>query len=341
MNRLCAVIVGVLLIVPTYSALCRADADEPGAEAAALQAAKVSELIATGGYAYHQRRYDEALQVADEVLRLDPGNKAGQELRWMARQALSERDKLTWNDLRREQEERLLDNVRRQQIVEADKLDALPEGLRRARKGDEADLLGPARLVREANRETLARLEKTLSVDFKEVPLSQVAEFLSTMGNVNVMVDPKAVLGNRKAADVPVTFTGRDIKLVNVLKWVCRSAGLHYAVRDQVVLITTAEGLEPLKVTGVYNVFDIVAPIPDFNSDAYFNLNLRAVDARKMFDWYRLYPYWYYQDYRPGFGPLPFGGAFAAWADSVDRVRISQPELEEMIDNLIDAEEAR
>ena len=218
----------------------------------------------------------------------------------------------------------------------------LPKGLRRAHEDDRGDdLLGPARLVREGNRDILRQLEKTVAVDFKDVTLDKVAEFLSTIGDVNVMVDPKAIIAGQKAADATVSFAARDIKLINVLKWICRNNGLYYTVRDQVVLITTKEELEPLKVTGVYNVSDIIAPIPDFNSDVYFNLNLNAVGPRRMFDWYRQYPYWYYQDFRPGSGSFPLGGPFGAGADEIDRVQITQPELEEMIERLIENEEAK
>ena len=91
----------------------------------------------------------------------------------------------------------------------------------------------------------------------------------------------------------------------------------------------------------VYDISDIIAPVPDFDSEVYFNLNLGAVDVRRMFDWYRQWPYWYYQDYRPGLGPLPFAGPMAVGSDSVDRFPYTRSELEKMIQDLIESEEAR
>jgi hypothetical protein len=160
------------------------------------------------------------------------------------------------------------------------------------------------------------------------------------MGDVNVVIDPKAALGDIKAADATVTFSARDIKLANVLKWVCRSTGFRFTVRDQVIFITTKEGLEPLKVTAIYDVSDLIAPVYDYDSDVFFNMSLGAIDIRQIFQWYSQYPYWYYQDYRNGAG-LPFVGPYAAGADAIERPHLTQPQLEEMIDRLIENEEGK
>jgi len=301
----------------------------------------VKDLISRGGYAYHVGAYATALKLAEDVLKLQPDNAAGLQLKQMAAEAIAKRAGMTWNELKEAQQERLLDEVRRQQVIDPADMDRLPEGLRRARPGDEGDLLGPARQITRENAAILARLEKTANVDFKDAPLAQVAQFFANLADVNVMVDPKAVIGDTPAAELPVTFSARNIKLINALNWVCRNTGLHYTVRDQVVLITTAKGLEPLKVTAVYDIADLIAPIPDFNSEVYFNFNLGAIDARAIYEWYRPYPYWYVQNYQPGFGAFPFGGAFPIWSDSVDRVRYSQTDIEDMIDNLIETEEAK
>jgi tetratricopeptide (TPR) repeat protein len=317
-----------------------APAAQPPAAPNDATAAKVKELISKGGYAYHLRDYAGALRLADEALKLDPKNAAALELRQMAAEGLAERAGMDWNALKFEQQERLLDQVRRK-MVEPINWDQLPQGIKKSHPDDMAATYGPARQVARDNAAIVGKLEKTIAVDFKDATLAQVAGFLSTSGGVNVIVDPKATVGDAKAADATVTFTARDIKLVNVLKWVCRATGLHYTVRDQVVFITTKEGLEPLKVTGIYDVADLLAPIIDYNSEFYCNPSLSAIGPREFFNWISKYPYWYYQDYRGGMGLLPFGGPFPAWSDTIERVRFTQPDLEEMINSLIENEEAK
>lgn len=303
-------------------------------------AAKVKKLISDGGYAYHLKRFQEAHNLADQALALDPQNRAALELKRMSVEALNGLSEENWGRAQAVANQEEFQRIREMNMPEQEILKPAPDqNLLQRRQGQ--GVLGPAGELEIANRPIEEKLDRTVSVDFQAVSLGKAAEFLSALGGVNVLVDPNATFGQTKVAGAPVTLAAKEMKLRNVLSWICRDLGLAWTVRDQAVYITTKEGLRPLMVTGVFDVQDIVSPVPDFDSEAYFNLNLRPVDVRALFDWYQRDPYWYYQEFRGPYGPFPFGSPYAADTDAVDRYFLTQPELERMIDKLIDEEDAR
>ena len=97
-----------------------------------------------------------------------------------------------------------------------------------------------------------------LSVDFRDTPMSEVAELLRRASGVNVIVAP-AVL----AADRPLTFTATGMELGHVLRWIGTVGRVHIAWLDGALFIGDAP-TRAAQVTRAYDVSDLTMTIRDF-----------------------------------------------------------------------------
>ena len=116
-----------------------------------------------------------------------------------------------------------------------------------------------------ANRKLRQTLETTIvSFSFDDQPVDQVAEYLSTLGNINIVLDR----GKVDAAQT-VTLTLKNVSLETAIKFVSEGIGMKYVLRDGVILISDEEGTKQEPVTRVYDVLDLVAVLPDFSGPSF------------------------------------------------------------------------
>ena len=97
------------------------------------------------------------------------------------------------------------------------------------------------------------KLEKSISFDFVDTPLADVAAFLTHQTKVPVVIDPVAVEGD----DVPVTLKVSDMRLKHVLCWIVRLVDLDFCIRDEVVFISKPERVFR-QIRRIYAVHDLV-----------------------------------------------------------------------------------
>ena len=311
-------------------------APKPAPEAAAIDAAvqtKVKKLIADGGYYYSVGQFEKALAHAEAALKLDPNSAAAKQLKEICTEAIQARDSKNWVVEQRKEFQRGLQQVRQEKVGQPELLRHGPAWpMVKKRTGG---VYGPAARIEKENREVNARLDTVrVNADFRGTPLSEVAGYLANAGNVNVQVDPRAKVAEKAAADVEVTFQARNMKLRSALAWVTRLNDLVYTVRDEVVLITDKAHQEEFKVTAVYDVSDITAPIPDFSSVPEFDVTLPAINARRIgYGFYQVPYYWNWH----GFGPYT-GAYFVDFAEQ-PRYFMTEEEIQKLIEKLIEAEE--
>ena len=111
------------------------------------------------------------------------------------------------------------------------------------------------------DKATRAKLEKRVSINFTKAPLPDVVEFLRQVLDVNIVLDEEALWG-RDPRDVLVTLRLRRVRARTILKFLMRKIDMKYAVIDGVIFISD-EISEPTYLR-IYDVRDLVAPIPDF-----------------------------------------------------------------------------
>jgi len=86
------------------------------------------------------------------------------------------------------------------------------------------------------SREIRRRLERRISFEFAETPLSEAIAFLQTLTKMNMILDPSA-----KASRRQVTMKVTNMPLDSALRWTCLIAGCDYALVDHAVFISTPE----------------------------------------------------------------------------------------------------
>ena len=102
------------------------------------------------------------------------------------------------------------------------------------------------------------RMKQRLSVDFVETPLTDVAAFLRTVTDCNIVLDPKVL-----AADPRVTLKASDMELGSVLRWVTELTKIHMGFVDGAIWLSQ-EPYQGASRTVLYDVSDLVMPRRDF-----------------------------------------------------------------------------
>jgi general secretion pathway protein D len=127
------------------------------------------------------------------------------------------------------------------------------------------------RLREEQSRLTPAELEiqkalKTeVDVKFEKRPLSEVVETLGRMAGVNVFLDPQGMHAEGITTDEPVSINlTQPISLRSALNLILEPLHLSYVIQNEVLRVTSEQTRNANTYPRVYNVADLVIPIPNF-----------------------------------------------------------------------------
>jgi hypothetical protein len=86
---------------------------------------------------------------------------------------------------------------------------------------------------------TRIRLLQRLKFTFVETPLRDMFQFFEGFRGVTLVWDPR--VSGRERLTVNATFSGRDMRLDQALRWACRTAGMVCVWRDGAMLVTRPE----------------------------------------------------------------------------------------------------
>ena len=137
--------------------------------------------------------------------------------------------------------------------------------LQRMQRGDGSDFYQVTRTPAEHVIEQ--KLDKPLSVDFKDASFYEVLDSLREKGDVNISIDDASLTESGSGlsyANITVTEKLNNISLKSVLGIVLEKARLTYIIEDDVIKVTTKERAKGRLFTKVFSVMDLVTPIPDF-----------------------------------------------------------------------------
>lgn len=95
---------------------------------------------------------------------------------------------------------------------------------------------------------------ETPPIDFVEMPLRDVLDYINESKEIEIMLDLPALREEGIAPDFPVTMNLSRIKLRSALRLLLRGPQLTYIIQDEVMLITTPEKAATTVETRVYNV---------------------------------------------------------------------------------------
>jgi general secretion pathway protein D len=119
-----------------------------------------------------------------------------------------------------------------------------------------------------AELEIHRKLEMKVKPDYRDKPLAAVLDGLAKQAGVGIHLDMVGFEQEAVRSDTPVTLAlDQPISLKSALKLLLEPLHLGYAVRDEVLKITSPRLMKGDVYAVTYPVADLVLPIPNFSSD--------------------------------------------------------------------------
>ena len=100
---------------------------------------------------------------------------------------------------------------------------------------------------------------------YDNMALAEVVQSLSELADVNIYLDPRGLGQEGVRTDTPVSLSlGQEISLESALSLILEPLHLTYMIKDEVLKVTSEQIRDGDQVSRVYNVADLVIPIPNF-----------------------------------------------------------------------------
>lgn len=116
-----------------------------------------------------------------------------------------------------------------------------------------------------AEMEIQKALKTEVDVKFNNRPLSEVLETMGRMAGVNVFLDPQGMHAEGITTDEPVNINlTQPISLRSALNLILEPLHLSYVIQNDVLRVTSEQTRNANTYPRVYNVADLVIPIPNF-----------------------------------------------------------------------------
>ncbi len=105
------------------------------------------------------------------------------------------------------------------------------------------------------------QLNRRVDIDFREIPLVDVQEYLQDLTGLPVQLDMRALEDNGISPDLPLTFQQHQISLRAALNFMLRRHALGWHCSGEVLLITTAD-------VAAHELEDLIYPVADLAGQA-------------------------------------------------------------------------
>jgi len=230
---------------------------------------KLAELVDEFNLLMDQERYAEAEVLARQAREIAPENEVTIAMTWKSRFVSRMRAQMAVRSAKEEGFVIAMHNVEKSSIPFDDNDPyALPDvrtwemlsKSRRARFRNQDGRISPAELkIRTA-------LSQPVDVRFNNRPLAEVVGTLAAMTGINIVLDQQGLATEGVTSDEPVALnlTESSISLGSALNLILQPRNLSYVIQNEVLLITSAQMRDADVVTYVYDVADLVIPIPNF-----------------------------------------------------------------------------
>lgn len=131
-----------------------------------------------------------------------------------------------------------------------------PEDWRR-REARTGALLEMEEEVPEWQLRLLDRLSDRLTIDVEDVDPAELLDMLASRAGINLVVHSDV----RMAANPPISLHVRQMRLDNILNWVCHQLGVNWSLSRQAVVVGGPQEATP--VLQIYDLTEIITEIPD------------------------------------------------------------------------------
>ncbi|MCC6950690.1 MAG: hypothetical protein IT433_04505 [Phycisphaerales bacterium] len=245
------------------------------ASTAATKAEKINEAVQRVRALQREMKYEEALQVVEQILFLDPINPTGLVLRDILIDTIISQK---YGVLERRKQI----NINEHELANAEAI--VPP----------VNILGyssdwPAISYRrgepiafndtEENRRALAVIErKKIPVNFTDTPLTTVIGFLKAVTNLDFDVDYQSLELVSIDRESPVTLNLTNVPIRTILDRVVERVspdaanGAAWSINDGVITVASKEVINRNRVLVIYDIRDLLIEVPDYNQAPEFDL---------------------------------------------------------------------
>lgn len=245
------------------------------ASAAETKSRKISEAIQRVRALQAELKYEEALQVCEQILFLDPINPTG----------LILRDAIADTIMYRRERQLHMEHSRSLAEASIDNREAMNVPTNIMQYPTDWPAISQIRgeptsfQDTEENKSAYAVLSnKRVPVDFQDNTLESVVAFIGAVTNLNIDTDWEKLSesGIDKSSTVTLRLTNVPVRTVldRVLEKVSSSSsnGAAYAVHDGVLMISTKEAINKNKTLQIYDIKDLLIEVPDYANAPDFDL---------------------------------------------------------------------
>ena len=232
-----------------------------------------------------EMKYDEALQILEQILFMDPLNPAAQALQdvistskmYIEVADFNRQKSLAYGQMSVQANQSMIPPRRNYTGPGAKSTNAIvsyPEDwpqLSKKRMGASGYIESPA------NMRVQSALETPVSVNFKRNTIQQVVNYMKTVTEVEIYADWKALDGIGIRPEDEVTLDLGRVPAEVALRRVLEQLGdrldrPQFGVEDGMVVITTEDALRRRMVTLVYDIRDLLLEVPYFDNAPDFDL---------------------------------------------------------------------
>ncbi len=228
-----------------------------------------------------QQRFPEAGLIAKRSAEIDPSNPVVQSMLWKAQVARQLANQYANSQRYQERVADALNEVDPTPMsgnIEFPTAFEWGELTRRRKEG----LADARREFSETELEIQRALKEPVDVYFEDEPLSSVLEKLSQVAGINMFLDPSGLTAEGVTSDTVVSIKlPNPVSLKSALNLILAPLHLSYVVQDEVLRVTSEQVRAGDVQTRVYNVADLVIPIPNFSANP--NVGLPAA-LREAYD---------------------------------------------------------
>ncbi|MFN0060506.1 MAG: hypothetical protein ACKVX7_18770 [Planctomycetota bacterium] len=251
----------------TLDRRAREEGDAERAESLRFVKNRIDRLMERIESNYRQKRFDEVVSLADQVLNLDKNHKRARYYRGQARQFSHEYAELSLVKRHREEWDRTF-LAQLESEIPYHKIFNFPDR-ESWRAISLKSLSAQERIIgKESSQEQLieARLNQAVDVEFNDRPFQEVIAFLQEITQVNFVLSRKAEESLAENAGTVRLAQVKGLPARNVLRLVLdgREPKFSYVIKSGAVLIGPADSLREDLFLEFYEVQDLTKAHPDF-----------------------------------------------------------------------------
>ena len=218
-----------------------------------LERDRIDAMLARAEQARDRRDFDEAILLCEQVLRINRAEghaasllaKSRRERHAYLRQVTADR----WD----EEHKLLSEQIRAALLPQLEILKYSSDWAEiDAKRG------APTRGIEDTRNEGWRKdidnqLEQEVTLDFQEQDLTEIVAFLQKVTSANIVLDPQVIA----KSPPPISLRVDKMKLRYVLDFIVKLTGVTYALKDEAIFISSAQGVQGDAFMKIYDIRDL------------------------------------------------------------------------------------